>query len=413
MLLFAVPTLDGVYKIAVFLVMLSVLVVLHEYGHFLLARRNGVRVNDFAVGFGPTLLKWTSPRSGTNYRVNILPLGGYCAMKGEDGKTSEAEQQREFRRGVEASSGPSALYADQGGVAVLERQQTDAMTAPIETIAVPAHDVDNFQAKRPLQRLAIVVAGPAANFIVTFALLFFVAAVYGIPNDHISTTVGPLRPGYPAERAGIHVGDTIVAIDGASMGDGTTLIHRIYGSLGKTLHISYVRGGSQHQVDVTPIAGEVDGKRVGLIGFSPEVGYRHVGIVAAAAAAGSQFAEIITSTVDSLVGLVRDFRHSASQMQGVIGLARVSGVVQDLGWAAYLKLAAMISLSLGVLNLIPFPALDGGRGAFIIAELLRGKPVDPEKEALIHVGGFAALMALMVIIAYHDVSNILSGKGVF
>src|SRR5215469_1820279 len=90
-------SLDGLYRIVVFLVMLSILIVLHEYGHFLLARRNGVRVNDFAVGFGPTLLKWTSPRSGTNYRINLLPLGGYCAMKGEDGKSTEAEQQRAFR----------------------------------------------------------------------------------------------------------------------------------------------------------------------------------------------------------------------------------------------------------------------------------------------------------------------------
>src|SRR5580658_8628941 len=112
----------GIGKTLVFLVVLSVLVVLHEYGHFLVARRNGVRVNDFALGMGPTLLKWTSPRSGTNYRLNLFPIGGYCAMKGEDGKTNEAEQQRAFRAGE--------------------------------------HDDDNFQAKSPPQRLAIVVAGP-------------------------------------------------------------------------------------------------------------------------------------------------------------------------------------------------------------------------------------------------------------
>jgi RIP metalloprotease RseP len=96
LLAFALPDVAGITKILVFLIMLSILVTLHEYGHFLLARRNGVRVNDFAVGFGPTLLKWTSPRSGTNYRINALPLGGYCAMKGEDGKTNEAEQRRDF-----------------------------------------------------------------------------------------------------------------------------------------------------------------------------------------------------------------------------------------------------------------------------------------------------------------------------
>src|SRR5579864_1493170 len=123
------PVLDNLGRIGVFLVMLSILVVLHEYGHFILARLNGVRVNDFAVGFGPTLLKWTSARSGTNYRLNLFPIGGYCAMYGEDGRTSEAEQQRQFR-------------------------------------AEEARSSDNFQSKTPWQRLSIVAAGPIANFIV-------------------------------------------------------------------------------------------------------------------------------------------------------------------------------------------------------------------------------------------------------
>src|SRR5579864_5514646 len=131
---YASSLLAGAGKILVFLVMLSVLVVLHELGHFIVARLNRVRVNDFAVGFGPTLLKWTSPRSGTNYRINLLPLGGYCAMKGEDGKSSEAEQQREFR------------------------QRGD-------------YEDDNFQAKSPLARLWIVLAGPVANFVLAFAIL--------------------------------------------------------------------------------------------------------------------------------------------------------------------------------------------------------------------------------------------------
>src|SRR5581483_7433504 len=122
--------------------MLSVLVIFHEYGHFLLARRNGVRVNDFAVGFGPTLLKWTSPRSGTNYRLNVFPIGGYCAMQGEDGRTSEAQQQREYRA--------EATHAD-----------------------------DNFQSKTTWQRLSIIAAGPVANFIVALVVLVFVAVVFG------------------------------------------------------------------------------------------------------------------------------------------------------------------------------------------------------------------------------------------
>ncbi len=148
-------------KLIVYLLMLSVLVVLHELGHFIVARRNGVYVTDFAVGMGPTLLKWTSPRSGTHYRLNAFPIGGYCQMKGEDGKSSEAEQQRDFR--------------------------TAAAAEP-----------DSFQAKRPLQRLAIVVAGPVANFIVALVLLFVAGLVFGVPSttpDHHGGRAAQGRPG--------------------------------------------------------------------------------------------------------------------------------------------------------------------------------------------------------------------------
>src|SRR5665213_582960 len=186
----ALPPLDGIGKILLFLVMLSILVVLHEAGHFIVARRNGVRVNDFAVGFGPTLLKWTSPRSGTNYRINLLPLGGYCAMQGEDGKTSEAEQQRQF-------------------------------------LAEHVSGSDNFQAKAPWRRLAIVVAGPIANFVVCFLILFLAAITFGIDTGAATTRIGLVQSGTPGALAGLEPGDSIDAIDGVRFSNGDTLLKKI------------------------------------------------------------------------------------------------------------------------------------------------------------------------------------------
>ena len=199
-----VPDLSAVGKIALFLLMLSILVVLHELGHFLMARLNRVRVNDFALGMGPTLLKWTSPRSGTNYRLNLFPVGGYCAMQGEDGKTNEAEQQRRFR-------------SDAGNC-----------------------DDDNFQAKSPLARLGIVAAGPIANFIVAFVLLFAVAVGYG--REVSLPTVGTLQPNMPAQRAGLQPGDTIVAVDGVVIQNGEQLVDTIHASAGKHLMLTVKRG---------------------------------------------------------------------------------------------------------------------------------------------------------------------------
>ena len=120
-------------KLLLFLVMLSVLVVLHEYGHFLLARRNGVRVDDFALGMGPTLLKWTSKRSGTNYRLNLFPIGGYCAMKGEDGKTNEAEQQRHFRANIDSVAG--ALPGSPGSITPASQPPSTMYSEPVQKLA--------------------------------------------------------------------------------------------------------------------------------------------------------------------------------------------------------------------------------------------------------------------------------------
>jgi regulator of sigma E protease len=362
-------------KLIVYLLMLSVLVVLHEYGHFLLARRNGVRVTDFALGMGPTLLKWTSPRSGTNYRLNLLPIGGYCQMKGEDGKTNEAEQQREFR----------------------EKR---------------TYDEDNFQAKTPLQRLAIVVAGPIANFIVALVLLFGSALAFGLPGDTPSTTVGALVPGYPAQQAGMRPGDRITAINGTPMRDGNQLITLIHGATGKHLRVDFVRHGQPMHVDVVPRAMTgPDGKSEGHLGFAPLNLWQHVGVAQAWQGAWAQFSGVVSATLGALGGLFTHPAQVAGQVSGPIGMANATAQAEDLGPAVFFSLAALISISLGIFNLLPIPALDGGRAVFILVEMLRGRPVDPEKEALVHVGGFAVLIALMLVVSFHDVTQALAGKG--
>jgi regulator of sigma E protease len=402
MLALAIPSLDGLGKIVVFLLMLSVLVVLHEGGHFLLARLNGVRVNDFAVGFGPTLLKWTSPRSGTNYRLNLLPIGGYCAMQGEDGKTSEAEQQRQFREEHESRSAATA-----GGVAVTERPVV------VEPPVTASSANDNFQAKTTWQRLSIVVAGPVANFVLAYVILVVAAVTFGVASATWSTEVGPLQPGSPGAKAGLQLGDRIVSIDGAAYADGNKLVKKIEGSAGVPLRVGFVRKGTLGTVTITPRADKDGTRTVGRIGFTRIPQFQRVGLGAALTMAWFEFAD---QTIGQLTGVAELIMHPvqhASSLSGVIGMERAASATQDLGWGLYLSLAAAISIALGILNLLPFPALDGGRGVFIVAEMLRGRPVDPEKEALVHVTGFAILMVLMVFVAYHDIANILSGKGVF
>jgi RIP metalloprotease RseP len=141
--------------------------------------------------------------------------------------------------------------------------------------------------------------------------------------------------------------------------------------------------------------------------------FERTGPVEAVQRAGEDFWDGLAGNFTGLVSLIRNPATQAAGVSGVIGMERAASEVQDLGWSPYLHLVAMISIALGVFNLLPIPALDGGRAVFILAEMVRGRPVDPEREALVHFTGFAVLMVLMVFVAYHDIANIVSGKGVF
>ena len=392
----AAAAFAGFWKVVTFIVMLSVLIVLHELGHFIVARRNGVKVNEFSVGMGPQIFGWRSKRSGTLYSIRAILIGGYCAMEGEDNKTSEAEQQREF---LEAQTRESRA------VTVAEYREGKTY----------GEGDGSFQAKGPWQRLAIILAGPFANFVLCYAILLFGALIFGVQSDSTQPIVGTLVSGLPAQAAGIRPGDRIVELNGKPVTSGKQLVDTIHGSLGKSIDLVYARDGSNTNVRVSPVScakGGLQQAKWGCIGFTPILAYEHVGVGEALRDSGQEFAAIADQTVGGVLLLVTHFGKYASQVSGPIGMGQVAATVQDFGWGPYFFLAAMISFALGLFNLLPVPALDGGRAAFIVAELIRGKPVDPEKEAMVHVAGFAALMALFLLVAFHDIARIVSGNGV-
>jgi regulator of sigma E protease len=176
--------------------------------------------------------------------------------------------------------------------------------------------------------------------------------------------------------------------------------------------VTYEQDGVSKTIHVQPKPCPQNAKQ-GCIGFSPAPAYERVGFLTSLRYSGLEYVGVADQTFSSLGLLVTQFTKYAGQVSGPVGMAQVAGVVQDFGWGPYLTLAATISFALGLFNLLPIPALDGGRAAFIIAELLRGKPVDPDKEALVHIAGFAALMALMLLVAFHDIARVFSGQGVF
>jgi regulator of sigma E protease len=191
-------------------------------------------------------------------------------------------------------------------------------------------------------------------------------------------------------------------------------VKAIQGSLGRPLRLTVVRDGASRDLTVVPVAGsDGRGHTVGMIGFVRRFEARPAPLGKALTMAGDAFTSTFSLTLGALGGLLTHPSETMTQIQGPIGIARVSAEVQDFGWGPYLGLAATLSISLGIFNLLPIPALDGGRAIFILVEVLRGKPIDPEKEALVHFGGFAALIMVMLLVSYHDIARIVAGKGAF
>lgn len=344
--------------VLIFLALLSVLILFHEFGHFVMAKRAGVTVTDFALGFGPTLLALR--RGDTTYRINALPLGGYCKMAGED-------------------------TADDG-----------------------SRDPGNFQHKSIATRFAIIAAGPIFNLILAVLIFAYIGAVLGIPNG-ITNVVDSIQAGSPAESAGLVHGDRIVALDGKPVRSGGEMIDYIHSHPGKTVAVDVIHAGSVRHLLIKARSVANAGGQQGQFGFMPLQAVEHDSLGAAFVYGFSAVGQTIALEFSGLGGAIRN--HDASALNGPVGIARVVISAEAYGLSTLLTLAASLSVILGIFNLLPFPALDGGRLAFLLVELVRGRPVDPEKEGLVHLTGFALLMVLVLFVTYHDVVEWVNGRG--
>jgi regulator of sigma E protease len=330
---------------------LELMILVHELGHLLVAKRVGVMVYTFAIGFGPRLVSFT--RGETTYAFNLLPIGGYVNMAGED----------------------------------LDNRQPD----------VPAER--SFRTKTVGQRLAVVCAGPVMNFFLAIVLLAVVAAVFGIPVG-VSNRVGTLLPGYPAAEAGLRTGDVILAIDGRPMPDGETIVRTIHTSGGRALAILVERDGARFLIHVPT---RYDARqRVWLTGFSPAVVRHHLDPVRAVGWGALTTLRDMGSYLGALGGLFRSGR-LLSELSGPVTAVNVLGQAAHAGAETFLYITAFFSIIIGLFNLFPLPALDGGRAAFLVAEGLRRRPVDPRREGYIHLVGLGLLLCLIIALTVRDI----------
>ncbi|MBI3997729.1 MAG: site-2 protease family protein [Armatimonadetes bacterium] len=318
----------------------------HELGHFLMAKRAGVRVHAFALGFGPQLMGWT--RGETTYSLNLLPFGGFVRMEGEDESPT---------------------------------------------------DEGSFRSKSVGARIAIIVAGPLMNLVSAVFILALAAAVFGEPIGP-STRVGTIEPGWPAAAAGLQPGDEIVAIDGVPMQTGDQVIETIHRSANRPLVLTMRRGGRDFTVTVTP---RLDAQRgVGRIGFQPLPLVARVTPMEAIGVGVRRTGQYIVMLGVAVQGLVREGRFLES-LGGPVAAGSMLAQTAQSGAQAFLYVAAFLSVMIGIFNLLPIPALDGGRLAFLVAEAIRRRPLlDARREHLVHTVGFALLLLLLFSVTVRD-----------
>ncbi len=354
-----------------FLVVLTVLVFVHEFGHYLVARRNGVRIEVFSIGFGPELFGWHD-RAGTRWKFSAIPLGGYVKMFGDS----------------DASSGlPHAGLA--------------RMT--------PAERDVSFHYKRLGQRAAIVAAGPAANFVFAIVVLAALFMTFGQPFT--PAQVGQVQPGSAAERAGIKPGDVIVSIDGAAMRSFEDVQQVVRLNPGVPMTIVVKRDGHDVSVRATPAKTELTDRfgnhyRIGLLGIAHNgVNYVRRDPATAVIQAGEQTWDLSASTLKAMWQIVIGTR-GTDELGGPLRIAQMSGDVAQGGAVPLIWFMAVLSINLGLINLFPVPVLDGGHLLFYAAEAIRGKPLGQRAQEYGFRIGLALVLTLMVFATWNDLVHL-------
>jgi regulator of sigma E protease len=360
-----------------FLFVLTIVVFFHELGHFLVARWCGVRVTAFSVGFGPELFG-RDDRHGTRWKLSAIPLGGYVKFAGDENEASAPDNQ--------------ALAA------MSEEERAGA-----------------FQTKSVARRAAIVAAGPIANFLL--AIVIFSVLFGTLGRSDISARVDAVKPDSAAAEAGLAPGDLIVGIDGEPIQTFTDLQRIISFHAGQKLSMEVDRGGARLTLDVTPRREEITDRfgnvqSVGLLGVSrsasaEDVVTRRFGPVEAVGEGVKETWFVVTRTAGYLSRVVTG-RESADQLGGPIRVAQISGQVATLGLAALINLTAVLSISIGLLNLLPIPMLDGGHLMFYAAEALRGKPLSERVQEYGFRVGIAIVLFLMVFATWNDMVRLTS-----
>lgn len=337
-----------------FILILGAIILVHEFGHFIFSKLFKVYVYEFSIGMGPKILHYKKKKGETEYCLRLIPIGGFVSLAGED--------------------------ADDNSKIPNERKLYN---------------------KPVWQRFIIMVAGATFNFIFAFVVLLIMAGVYGAPNN--DPVIYSLTPEYPAEKAGVEVGDRITSIDNQKVTSWDEV--SLYISLSKGEKIEMVledKNGEEKTVELEPIEIEQeDGTKRYVVGMSIDP-TRKKGFVPMLSYAGEQTVNLFKVMLTTLKQLFTG-KAGVGDLSGPVGIYKIVDKTAENGLENLLSLTAYLSMNVGVINLLPFPAFDGGRVLFLIIEKIRKKPVKAKTEAIVNSIGFCILILLMLVVTVKDI----------
>ncbi|MBO4852698.1 MAG: RIP metalloprotease RseP [Schwartzia sp.] len=332
----------------------GLLVLFHEFGHFVMAKATGMRVDEFAIGFGPKLV---SKQIGeTIYSIRVVPLGGFNDIAGMDPSDNDA--------------------GDRG-----------------------------YCEKSVWKRMIVIVAGPLMNFLLPIVIFFLIFMTVGVSSPSTRPELGDVLPDQPAAMAGLQKGDRIDAINEEPVNEWDDIVRIVRGANGDPMKISYHRGEEARQATVIPIHDKQENRMV--IGVMGALDTRQPGVMEAATTALWKTGYVIYHMIEGLVQIFTG--KAAAELAGPLGVMQMTGTVAKLGFAALMNFAALLSLNLGIINLLPVPALDGGHFVTLLLEAVRGKPLGEKALHYTQMAGITVLVALMLFATKNDIVRIFFG----
>ncbi|MBB4823896.1 regulator of sigma E protease [Sporosarcina luteola] len=410
-----------------FIVIFGSLVFFHELGHFLFAKKSGIMVREFAIGFGPKI--FYSKKGETLYTIRLLPLGGYVRMAGNDFDT--VELQPGYRVGLILNekdevekiylnrniSDPNILFLETESADLAKELFIEGYNDSEELVRFPiARNAVIFEKGQETQiapydrqfdskplgsRVMTIFAGPLFNFILSFFLFIAIALLIGVPTNE--PRINEVVPNSAAESGGMQAGDLVTAINGKKIEKWTEFTDTVQDNPGKELQLTVDRNGRQETLHVTPSVIKESGQEFGQLGVATEPVYEK-SVGKSIIYGGEQTIYWIKKIFEALGDLVTG-KFSIDALSGPVGIYKTTETVAKFGIYSLMNFAAILSINLGIMNLLPLPALDGGRLLFFLFEGVRGKPVDKQKEGMVHFVGIMLLMVLMLVVTWNDIQR--------